>query len=300
MTIEEYLEALPKETIYFKPNPGNGGDALIAFGAHLLFKKNNISYKIVDENEDLSGKIVMYGGGGNFIEGKYHDCADFIQRYHQQAKKFILLPHTIFGYSSVLQNLGKNVDIICREKESYDHVSKFLNIGNVYLMDDLAFSINVKESFPDLKGSRVLALLMPLKRVVKELLYRTSSLKQMMPNNSKEFNCFRIDEEQTDIEIPQDNIDLPGKLILDWQMKDEKRVELMTSIIFKYLSSFERIRTNRLHMCIAGALLGKEVHFYNNSYWKNHSIYLHSIKDRFPTVKWMGENAVFDKLIIPK
>ena len=48
------------------------------------------------------------------------------------------------------------------------------------------------------------------------------------------------------------------------------------------------LRTNRLHVAIAGGLLGKPVEFYPNSYFKNEAIYRFSLRDRFPTIRWMG------------
>ncbi len=36
--IKNYLKSLPKETIYYRPNSGNGGDLLIAHATFSLFK----------------------------------------------------------------------------------------------------------------------------------------------------------------------------------------------------------------------------------------------------------------------
>ncbi len=43
--------------------------------------------------------------------------------------------------------------------------------------------------------------------------------------------------------------------------------------IFKYLSKYEVINTNRLHIAIVGSMLNKKVNFYNNSYYKNRAVY---------------------------
>lgn len=63
----------------------------------------------------------MYGGGGNLIPA-YREGADFIETQHRRAKKLIVLPRTIDGHDELLQSLGSNVDIICREPLSYEHV----------------------------------------------------------------------------------------------------------------------------------------------------------------------------------
>jgi len=50
------------------------------------------------------------------------------------------------------------------------------------------------------------------------------------------------------------------------------------------ISKFEIIHTDRLHVSIAACLLGREVHLYPNSYFKNKAVFETSIKDYFPNV----------------
>jgi hypothetical protein len=51
----------------------------------------------------------------------------------------------------------------------------------------------------------------------------------------------------------------------------------------KTISAANRIVTDRLHVAIACALLGKECELHDNSYSKNRDIYAHSLSD-FPSV----------------
>ena len=71
-------------------------------------------------------------------------------------------------------------------------------------------------------------------------------------------------------------------------MKNPTLVSKTAQGIFSFLNQFDEIYTNRLHICVASALLNKKVYFYGNSYWKNESVYNYSIKNQFPKVKWMG------------
>ena len=50
------------------------------------------------------------------------------------------------------------------------------------------------------------------------------------------------------------------------------------------IARFETIHTNRLHVSIAAAMMGRRVHLYANSYFKNRSIYEASLKQAFPNV----------------
>ncbi len=82
MTVLELFATFPKnETIYYRPNPGNAGDALIAAGAFILFDQAGLNVEIIDSNDfDSEGKIVIYAGGGNLV-GIYSAARDFIRKH---------------------------------------------------------------------------------------------------------------------------------------------------------------------------------------------------------------------------
>ena len=63
----------------------------------------------------------------------------------------------------------------------------------------------------------------------------------------------------------------------------DKYVEKFETIV----SSFTKINTNRLHVAIMGALYGREVNLYPNSYYKNKEVYEYSIKNKFSNVKFI-------------
>jgi hypothetical protein len=50
----------------------------------------------------------------------------------------VLLPHTVSGHSNLIQNLNERFHIFCREKPSYQYVSKF-QTAKTYLDDDKTF-----------------------------------------------------------------------------------------------------------------------------------------------------------------
>lgn len=52
------------------------------------------------------------------------------------------------------------------------------------------------------------------------------------------------------------------------------------------IARFETIHTNRLHVSIAAAMMGRRVHLYANSYFKNKAIYDASLKRAFPNVSF--------------
>jgi exopolysaccharide biosynthesis predicted pyruvyltransferase EpsI len=53
------------------------------------------------------------------------------------------------------------------------------------------------------------------------------------------------------------------------------------------MRKFEEIRTDRLHVAIAGAVLGKSVKFHPNNYFKCRAVFEYSMAHRFSTVEWV-------------
>lgn len=86
---------------------------------------------------------------------------------------------------------------------------------------------------------------------------------------------FRTDKESSNkINIPENNNDISN-------------TGIHTTPIFDFIdaiSKFEIIYTDRLHVSIAGCLMGKEVHLYPGSYFKSRAIYMSSMKEYFKNI----------------
>lgn len=88
---------------------------------------------------------------------------------------------------------------------------------------------------------------------------------------------FRTDVETSNkIELPQCNRDL------SLEGTDNSDIYPFLAAI----SEYETIYTDRLHIAIAAALMGREVHLYPGSYFKIKAIYESSIKDYFKNVHY--------------
>jgi exopolysaccharide biosynthesis predicted pyruvyltransferase EpsI len=64
------------------------------------------------------------------------------------------------------------------------------------------------------------------------------------------------------------------------------------TLLLDLLANFESINTDRLHVAIAGSLLGKKVRVFEGNYHKIRSVYEHSIKERFPNVVLCGSEEL--------
>ena len=74
LDLRSYLRALGPEVVHFHPNPGNGGDALIALATLQLFDECGVRYRIWRDGDETAGETIVYGGGGNLVP-PYPSCA---------------------------------------------------------------------------------------------------------------------------------------------------------------------------------------------------------------------------------
>ena len=290
------------EKLYLIPNPGNAGDSLITAATLQFLKKYNFDFEVVLKPEfNADGKIILYSGGGNF-GGKDSRAGRYILKYRNQAKAYILLPHTLHNCDSTLKRLGKNVHIICREKVSYEYAINSSGAFQTYLHDDIVFQCNIK----DLMKSKPQINFLPYltKELVNRLLFRKDfdfglGLKGFISYNmfylnkflhystskQKTLYSFRTDVEKTGHNIPKTNLDLSAILELS---SCEPELALLSAYCFlNEIDLYDEIHTNRLHIAIASCLLGKRIKLYRNNYFKNKAIYDFSINEKYNNVEWI-------------
>lgn len=240
-----------RNEIIYIPNPGNAGDQLIALGTFMFLKEHDIPFEFGHYKEEYENKNLIYAGGGNLV-GIYDNCKHFLWK-NGWRNKIIILPHTYWNEDSLIENF-KDLPVLflCREKVSFDYMKK-LNV-KCEIFHDMAFAIPSKVT----SGSGVI-------------------------------NCFRTDGEKTEIKIPSDNNDLSLTVMEKFGYKNicnsYEEAHEMSDCLLNILIKYETIRTNRLHIAIAGQLLSKKVELYPNSYWKNKAVYEHS-KELLQNVKF--------------
>jgi exopolysaccharide biosynthesis predicted pyruvyltransferase EpsI/GR25 family glycosyltransferase involved in LPS biosynthesis len=266
--IRVFLRNYQQEDIIYIANPGNAGDSLIAFGTIQLFNELGLRWAFGRATDIYHDKVLFYAGGGNLV-GMYDDCKIFLQNNKGNNNRIVVLPHTIKDEDTLIKSLDSNVILFCRERTSFHYVQRLArHKHNVYLSKDMAFYIQDIDKY------------------------------KMKQNNTQTIcHAFRMDCEQTDISIPDDNIDLSHHL----NMPDNTHtnIEPVSMRLLEHLSNFDVVRTNRLHICIAGHLLGKTVHFYPNSYYKNQAVYEYSLRDDANVLMSPNEmdRTVFDPVI---
>jgi exopolysaccharide biosynthesis predicted pyruvyltransferase EpsI len=122
------------------------------------------------------------------------------------------------------------------------------------------------------------------KRLVRSMSYGLRNL-----GRRQLLNALRMDVEETAIDIPRSNIDLSNAFAAD-DMSPASSLHA-TYWTMRFVDRFEGVRTNRLHIGIMSAMLGKQVQLLDNSYGKVRDVFNHSLRDRFANVQWLDDVA---------
>lgn len=99
---------------------------------------------------------------------------------------------------------------------------------------------------------------------------------QKILNGQGVLNAFREDKESVIESTPESNYDISYNGYATKPLNE----------FVKYLSKYEEINTDRLHVAICGTLLGKKVNLFPNSYYKNRAVFDYSLS-RFPNISFV-------------
>jgi hypothetical protein len=298
--IRDYLTQFRGQEVAYFPNPGNGGDSVIAAATYQQLEAAGIRYYTPHPARfDPAGRIVIYGGGGNLVGSSTHS-ARLLRRLHSTARHLTILPHTVKDVDALLGEFGSNVVLICRERVSYDYARQRRGQYDVLLMDDMAFSLDMDRLMSGRDRFSAPAMLGDF--LASKLLRRSSHT--IFDNVRRYLNpgpvaarlqahaaggalhAFRRDGEATDIAIPEDNVDL--STVFMFGVTPAPVAHHAARSLVLTLLRFDEIRTNRLHVAISAGLAGRKTLFYPNNYYKCRAVYEFSMQHRFPHVTWMG------------
>lgn len=283
--LKKLLTSYSGKKVIYCPNPGNGGDALIAEATFRLFDRYGIKYSIYDWNTNNLKKSdhFFFGGGGNLVT-RYPEASTIPAAVHDRVEKFIILPHTIEGHDDLFSNLKDNSIVFAREKKSFEYLKNFQNIGSIELDHDLAFSLLEDKKF--IKKCKVYSIIcIPFYVNILRRKRKAFSLNQR--SSIGHLFSFREDREKTHGFVPWDNFDISKYTNFDSSMRVKSAVTKTATRIPAMINLFSIIETNRIHIAISGLLMGKSVKLHPNNYWKNNAIYEFSIKNRFNNIRFI-------------
>lgn len=291
------LQRTPDEQVYFVPNPGNAGDALITAAAYQMFDMGGFRVRPVHlDRFDPQGKLIVYNGGGNLINEHTHSYRT-IRALHKHAHHLVLLPHTVTSVDPLLDEFGSNVTIVAREAVTFDYVRQRSGRHRTLLMHDLVFDLDIPALLA--RDTSAVPYWLPFHFVLNKALslYPHCSLstlprallRRRVPADADQAvaNFFRTDGESRSKTVPPGNVDISDYFMLE--RAPRALVELSAQRFIRAIQGCQSIRTDRLHVTIAAAILGTPVQFFPNNYFKCAAVFDHSIKGRYPHVQWMGD-----------
>lgn len=244
----------------YMPNSGNMGDMLIAEATLRWFDKTNLDWKRFEINEQPENFV--YGGGGAWI-AEWIDGLQHVMNIMKKAKRIVILPSSFNNVPEFIKILDERFVVFCREKQSYNYLIAQKTKAKILLDHDMAFRMSGElktGSNPPTKK---------LKKLVKKLNNNIAGLPD-------EVCMFRKDEESAG--HYKTDLDLSNALSWFSPYEANENINFAVSTMFEVLNRFQTIKTDRLHVGVAAALLGKKVYLYDNSYGKLSNVYNQSMK----------------------
>lgn len=220
---------------------------------------------LIQRIQNTSAEVIIIRGGGylNDFWKDYRVLTKTISAIREKPKiVLILAPHTFyFTYTDFPKffNLNNEVHIFCREKYSYEKVHALIKQKNihVHLSKDTAFYLSKKDLDIIAKPS-------------------PESYVLIAPRTDKEsaVNWEKLKAQKSKGIVLKDAI--YTKNIADY---------------ITLVSNATTVYTDRLHVAILSAILGKKTYMYPNSYYKNKGVYEFSLY-KFPNIDFIDSHEM--------
>lgn len=265
------LKELKKlKNITYIPNPGNLGDCLIAKATYDFFAQNNISYQLYKGGQP---ETIVYGGGGIWVKDLYLKSFSKILKLMQKAQKIVILPSSVYDCPFLVNILDQRFVVFCREKQTFDYLTAQKTGAKIILDHDMAFRMTAQTFQTPLTVTPEQKLLLAKMYPV---LKRINSKVQFLRKDVEKSNSY---ESHYDLSSAFGSRKMPYQDVC-----------FATTLMLAAVDLFNTVITDRLHVGIAAALMGKEVYLLDNSYKKVSGVYARSLSqygnihlcDKFP------------------
>lgn len=248
----EYLKvSTQNRDVHFLLSTGNWGDSLIREASEQFLKTHGILYKKHTSPESFSKNVFR----------KRRNWRNWLKNYKQS----VLIYNgggafcKYYDRSPIIKRLARRFHKVIILPSTFEQPVQFPENVIVYVRDKFESSQNVKGS-----------------RFCHDMAF-SLDLKGSEPTHEEGF-LFRKDIESTSSTFQDEHCDLSA------QGNHTTPIDGFVEGI----AMFKTIHTDRLHIAIAGSLLGRNVNLYANSYFKIRAIYYSSLENHYPKTSFMG------------
>lgn len=267
------MQARRPARMLYVPNEGNAGDALIAAGTWQFFDDLGFDLRYGRVRDIGAGDALVYAGGGNLVP-EYASCQRFLERcLDSDIDSALVLPHTIRGHEALLARLDSRFTLVCRDVASLDRVQQTGTRARLLFAPDMALYIDVARLFQRCKAYRGTSFWLRMAhhdRLLPYLRWRWA-LRRRVPPGDGRLSVIRVDAEATAAQPGNRWWDMSNLYGSKFRLREES--DLVARDFLRFFGQLSSVRTNRLHAGVAGALMGCEVTYLENSYGKIAAVY---------------------------
>ena len=275
---------------YYRPSPGNAGDALIAAGFYHLAERLDVPFTelpggALDAVGPTADDVLILAGGG-WLTSHWDFGAPTLTALTRLDAALVLLPQSLSGNADALRRLRPRDVLFVRERYSLAYARSLGLRCRVLLDHDLALYVDPRrllaapESGPARLGSARLGSARPGRLPGRRELERSVALgyHRLAARRGGTLRAWRVDAEASGAH--------PGarwrddlSLVANHGVLDRDSALRSASTLLRTLARYDRVETDRLHIGIGAALLGRPVRLHANAYHKIRGIYEYSLRD---------------------
>jgi exopolysaccharide biosynthesis predicted pyruvyltransferase EpsI len=271
--------------VLFVPNPGNAGDSLINLALVQVLDECEVNYIVgnLSYDQSCSGYDLVVLAACGTITRDGHIFEEIYSKLDGDDCKVVFAPCTIHNSPKFINKLRSNTVVLCREAVTFNYLRDNSVGAEIVLSEDAALGLEVS-FFPPITRTR--HWWMEFRALLKAANCSCfmSYVRERLVGG-RELFAPRMDVEagdqtwcsNTDRFVDVSEVFSVRRLLL-------ADISASAVMFLRFIDRYDVVHTDRLHVAIAAALLGKTVHIHPGSYHKIQSIYDHSMADRFDHV----------------
>lgn len=225
------------EAFTYIPSPGNMSSMLIGAVTERFFDEHKISY-LTYQKWSVADHIVF--GGGDFWSSEHRSVWEEYLPILRQALKVVILPSIFRNCPDFIECLDSRFTVFCSDEESYQYLQTAQTGAKIILDHDMALRAEVK-------------IINSPTPAIKNPHYCYTAFRKIVKLRSRDIAYFMSEQ------APRTDIDIINIAQVDSATNKDDCI-FHAKFMLCLVGYFNVIVTDRPHVAIAAALMGKEVY----------------------------------------